>query len=200
MSQRQPPFAGAAFDVVVLASSAGGLTALSQVVSGLPASFPAGLLAVQHLAPGQRSHVAEILRRRTELAVMEAAEDDWVRPGVLYIAPPNRHLLLEPGLRLRLVETERVHFVRPSADRLFETAAAACGRRLLGVVLSGSGSDGNNGVRAIRQAGGTVLAQDPVSAEFRGMPEAAIATGCVDQIVPLLLLCAAVRDLVQAAG
>ncbi len=198
MFNPQPPFVGAAFDVVVLAASAGGLNALSQVVAGLPADFPAGLLAVQHVQPNRRSLMAEILSRRTALLVQEAQEGERVRPGVLYMAPPDRHLLVNAGLRLHLTETELVHFVRPSADLLFESAAA-CGRqRVLGVVLSGTGSDASMGVRAIKKMGGMVLVEDPATADFAGMPQAAIATGSYDAVLPLADLTAALCRLVVA--
>jgi len=197
-----PPFPGAAFDVVVLAASAGGLNALTVVVGGLPASFPAALLAVQHLAPRHRSLMADILSRRTALHVQQAETGETVRPGVLYLAPPDRHLLVNPGLRLMLTETELVHFVRPSADLLFESAAACCRTRALAVVLSGTGSDGNMGVEAIKKMGGTVIVEDPASAEFGGMPGAAVGTGCADWVLPLSAIGAALSHLVAvpAAG
>lgn len=193
------PFAGAAFDVVVLAASAGGLNAFSQVVVGLPKQFPAGLLAVQHLDPHHRSLMATILGHRTALQVREARADDRVLPGILFMAPPDRHLLVNPNQRLLLAETELVHFVRPSADLLFESAAACFRARTLGVVLTGTGSDGNMGVRAIKKVGGTVLVQDPETAEFRGMPDASIRTGCVDFVLPLGQIPATLIRLVMAA-
>jgi two-component system, chemotaxis family, protein-glutamate methylesterase/glutaminase len=199
VTQPTPPYPGAAYDVVVLAASAGGLRALSQVVSALPADFPAVLLGVQHLDPRHRSLMADILSHRTALQVQEAHADDLVTPGVLYMAPPDRHLLVNPNRRLFLAETELVHFVRPSADLLFESAAACYRERTLGVVLTGSGSDGNMGVRAIKKVGGTVLVEDPATAEFNGMPEAAVQTGCVDFVLPLAQIGPAIMRLVLAA-
>jgi two-component system chemotaxis response regulator CheB len=185
MTSTQPPFPGAAFDVVVLAASAGGLRALSEVVGGLPGEFPAGLLVVQHLDPNHRSMMAEILSRRTALRVRQAQTGDRVEPGLIFTAPPDRHLLVNPDMTLMLAETELVHFVRPSADLLFESAAACCNRRVVGVILTGTGSDGNMGVTAIKKMGGTVIVEDPATAEFAGMPQAAVATGCFDHRVPL---------------
>jgi two-component system, chemotaxis family, protein-glutamate methylesterase/glutaminase len=198
MESSQPPFPGAQFDVVVLAASAGGLRALSLVVGGLPGDFPACLLVVQHLDPHHRSHMADILSRRTALQVCEAQAGDAVLPGRLYMAPPDRHLLVNPDLRLALTETRLVHFVRPSADLLFESAAACCGPRVLAVILTGTGSDGNMGVTAIKKMGGTVIVEDPATAEFAGMPQAAVATGCYDRLLPLAQIAGAVRDLVLA--
>ena len=196
MAHLTPPFPGAAFDVVVLAASAGGLKALTDVVASLPGSFPAALLGVQHLTPHHRSLLAEILDRRTALKVQQAHAGEVVQPGVLYMAPPDRHLLLNPDLSVLLAETELVHFVRPSADLLFESAAAACRQRVLGVILTGMGSDGNMGVTAIKKMGGTVLVQDPATAEFPSMPQAALATGCVDLVLPLAEMAAALCRLV----
>jgi two-component system chemotaxis response regulator CheB len=175
----------AAFEIVALASSAGGLTALSQVLSGLPADFRAAVVIVQHLDRRHRSLMAEILSRRTPLEVCQAGEGDILTAGRVYIAPPDRHLLVIPGGTLSLSQSELVHFVRPSADLLFESAAASYKERVIGVVLTGTGSDGSMGVQAIKKMGGTVIAQDQPTAEFFGMPGAAIETGVVDFILPI---------------
>jgi two-component system chemotaxis response regulator CheB len=175
----------AAFDVVAIASSAGGLAALTKTLSGLPGDLPAAILVVQHLDPRHRSLMAEILSKRTELLVKEAEEGDVVAAGTVYVAPPDRHLLANADATLALTQTELVHFVRPSADLLFESVAAAYRDRAIAVVLTGSGSDGAMGVRAIKKMGGTVLAQDEESSEFFAMPSAAIQTGEVDFVLPL---------------
>jgi two-component system chemotaxis response regulator CheB len=183
------------FDVVGLAASAGGLSAISKVLAGLGADFPASILVVQHLDPRHRSLMAEILGRRSEMEVKEAAEGDSVRPGCVYIAPPNHHLLVNPDGTLDLTETELVHFVRPSADLLFESMAASFRDRAIAVILSGTGSDGAMGARAVRQMGGTVIAQD-AEAEFSGMPDAAIGVGAVDFVLALDEIPGALRSLV----
>ena len=175
----------AAFDVVALAASAGGLTALSRVLTDLPADFPAALLVVQHLDPRHRSLMADILGRRTALRVKQAEEGDRFLPGTVYVAPPDRHLLVNPDGTLSLSRTELVHFVRPSADLLFESVAATAKQRAIAVVLTGTGADGNMGVRAIKKMGGTVVVQNEQTSEFFGMPSAAIQTGCADFILPL---------------
>src|SRR5204863_1576225 len=115
----------------------------------------------------------------------EACEGDRIEPGRTYIAPPNRHLLVNAGGVLSLTQTELVHFVRPSADLLFESVAASYKERAIAVVLSGSGQDGAMGVKAIKKMGGTVIVQDAKNAEFTGMPEAAQATGKADFVLPL---------------
>ena len=190
----------AGFDVVALAASAGGLKALIEVLGGLPANLPATVLVVQHLDPRHRSLMAEILARRIALRVKEAAEGDRLRAGTAYVAPPNRHLLLNPDSSLSLSQTELVHFVRPSADLLFESVAASCRERVIAVVLSGSGSDGAMGVKAIKKTGGTVIVQEPRSAEFHGMPEAAEATGSADFVLPLSEIAPAIRTLLGAGA
>jgi two-component system, chemotaxis family, protein-glutamate methylesterase/glutaminase len=175
----------AAFDVIAIASSAGGLAALTTTLSALPGDLPAGILVVQHLDPRHRSLMAEILSRRTTLNVKQAEEGDLVEPGTVFVAPPDNHLLVNPGGTLALAHTELVHFVRPSADLLFESVAAAYKERAIAVVLTGSGSDGAMGVKAIKTMGGTVIAQDESTSEFFAMPSAAIETGQVDFVLPL---------------
>src|SRR5437899_11286223 len=106
-------FANASFDVAALAASAGGLAALRQVLSALPGDFPGAIVVVQHLDPRHRSLMADILSRRTPLKVREAREGDCLHPATVFIAPPNRHLLVNPDGTLSLCHSELVHFVRP---------------------------------------------------------------------------------------
>jgi two-component system, chemotaxis family, protein-glutamate methylesterase/glutaminase len=128
--------------------------------------------------------MADILSRSTPLTVKQAQEGDRVLPGITYIAPPNRHLLVNPDGTLSLSQSELVHFVRPSA-LLFESVAASFKDRAVAVVLTGTGSDGSMGVKAIKKMGGTVIVQDEKSSEFFGMPGAAVQTGSVDFVLPL---------------
>lgn len=184
------------FDVIAIAASAGGLAALTRVVSGLPRDLPAAVLIVQHLDPRHRSLMAEILAKRTELAVKQAEDGDAIETGVVFIAPPDRHLLANPDRRLALTQTELVHFVRPSADLLFESVAAAFRDRAIAVVLTGSGSDGAMGVRAIKKMGGTVITQDEGTSEYFAMPSASIGTGNVDFVLPIDDIARALASLV----
>lgn len=186
------------FDVVALAASAGGLKAITEVLGALPEDFPAALVVVQHLDPRHRSLMAEILGRRTALPVKEAAEGDRLAAGRVYVAPPNRHLLVNPDATISLSQTELVHFVRPSADLLFESVAASYRERAIAVVLSGTGTDGAMGVKAIKKTGGTVIVQEPASSEFRGMPDAAEETGRADFVLPLHEIAPAIVSLVNA--
>jgi two-component system, chemotaxis family, protein-glutamate methylesterase/glutaminase len=173
------------FEIVALAASAGGLKALTEVLAALPAGFPAALVVVQHLDPRHRSLMAEILTRRTSLTVSQASDEDRIRPATVLIAPPDRHLLVNSDGSVSLTRTELVHFSRPSADLLLESVAASYRERAIGVVLSGSGSDGAMGAKAIKKMGGTLIVQDPATAEFAGMPSAARDTGLADFVLPL---------------
>jgi two-component system chemotaxis response regulator CheB len=140
--------------------------------------------------------MADILSRRTDLVVKQATEGERLNASTAYIAPPNRHLLVNSDGTLSLSQSELVHFVRPSADLLFESVAASFKERAIAVVLSGTGSDGSMGVKAIKKMGGTVIVQDEKSAEFFGMPGAAIETGNVDFVLPLEEIPAALITLV----
>jgi two-component system chemotaxis response regulator CheB len=186
------------FEIVAMAASAGGLNALTHVLGALPRDFPVGILVVQHLDPRHRSLMAEILGRRTSLEVVEARHGERVRTGVVHVAPPDNHLLVDAAGVLTLTHTELVHFVRPSADLLFESAAASFRERAVAVVLSGSGSDGAMGVKAVKKMGGTVIVQDRESSEFAGMPEAALKTGAVDFVLPLAEIASALHTLVTS--
>jgi two-component system chemotaxis response regulator CheB len=188
------------FDVVALAASAGGISALTAVLGGLPSDLPAAVVVVQHLDPRHRSLMADILSRRTNLVVTEAKADDRLEARHVFIAPPNRHLLVNPDGTLTLSQSELVHFVRPSADLLFESLAGSYKERAIGVVLTGTGSDGSMGVRAIKKMGGTVIAQNSETSDFFGMPGAAISTGDVDFVLPLEEIAAALVRLTAVIG
>jgi two-component system chemotaxis response regulator CheB len=173
------------FEIVALAASAGGLQALSHVLSGLPANFSASIVVVQHLDPRHRSLMAEILGKRTELDVQQAQDGDTLETGVVYIAPPDHHLLVNRNGTLSLSHSELVHFVRPSADLLFESVAASYKDRAIAEVLTGAGRDGAMGIEAVKKMGGTTIAQNEETSEHAGMPSAAVATHKVDFVLGL---------------
>ncbi|WP_369237679.1 chemotaxis protein CheB [Streptomyces sp. R21] len=185
------------YAVVALASSAGGIRALIEVLGALDADLPVPVLVVQHLDPRHSTVLAEILARRSPLKVKLAQAGEHAGPGTVYIAPPNRHLLVGADGVLTLSDSELVHFVRPSADLLFESVAGAFGARAIACVLTGSGSDGSMGVDAVKSRGGTVIVQDPATAEFKGMPEAAVGTRAADFVLPLDEIPAVIRGLVE---
>jgi len=172
------------YDVVAIGASAGGLSALMEVLSPIPQDFPSSILIVQHLHPQRKSLLAPLLAQKTALHVKQAEHGEPLLPGVAYVAPPDEHLLVGPG-KVQLVHSQLVHFSRPSIDLLFESVAGTYGSRCIGVVLTGSGRDGAAGIRAIKEAGGTTMVQDPGHSEFRIMPDAALATGCVDLVLPV---------------
>lgn len=188
------------YEIVALGSSAGGVKALIAVLSALPAAFPVPVVIVQHLDPRHDTVLAEILDRRSRLRIKLAEEGELLTPGVAYLAPPDRHLLVGPGGTLSLSGAEHVRFVRPSADRLFMSVAAVYGSTALVCVLTGTGSDGAMGARAVKSHGGTVVAENPGTAEFAGMPRAVVSAVEVDLVVPLEDIAGALEGLVKERG
>jgi two-component system chemotaxis response regulator CheB len=139
------------------------------------------------------------MARITPLEVKQAEEGDKLLPGHVYIAPPDYHLVVNSNGTLSLNHSDVVHFVRPSAEMLFESVAASYGERSIAVVLTGSGSDGEMGVKAVKGRNGTVIAQDEQTSEYFGMPGAAIATHSVDFVLPLEDIAPALVTLVMKA-
>jgi len=175
------------FPVIAMAASSGGLKALSIILGGLPADFPAAIAIVMHVAPDHKSLLAEILKCRTHLQVAEAHTDDILVPSKVFVAPPNHHLFVVQGDRLKLSSShaEKIHFARPSAEPLFASVAEVYGKNAIAVVLTGGDGDGSFGVQIIKDQGGTVIAQDRPTSENFSMPETSIKTGDVDYILPL---------------
>jgi two-component system chemotaxis response regulator CheB len=182
------------YEIVAVGASAGGLRSLFALLGPLPGKFAPGILVVQHISPEHPSHLAELLARRTELHVTQAEDGEAILGGTVYVAPPNLHLLAEPG-SVRLLRTPTVHYSRPSIDLMFESVAVNYAERAISIVLSGSGRDGAEGTRAIKLAGGYTMAEDPSKAEFSAMPYAAVATGCVDLVLPLPKLAGSLLEL-----
>ncbi len=179
--------ATAGFPVIAMAASVGGLKALSVILGGLPADFPAAIAIVMHLAPDHQSFLAEILKCRTPLKVKQAQAGDTLCHTCVFVAPPNRHMSVRKGGRLELSSSssEKVHHARPSAEPLFASVAAVYKKNAIAVVLTGGDGDGSTGVQIIKDEGGKVIAQDrPTSQDF-SMPETSIKTGDVDFILPL---------------
>jgi two-component system chemotaxis response regulator CheB len=193
-------FPAAAFDAVVIAASLGGREVLERLLGALPVDFPAPVLVVQHQDPRSPGYLPELLARRTRLLVRHAEAGERLRAATVYVAPPGRHLLVDPDGRCALSEGPRVSFARPSADRLFASAAAAFGARVLGVVLTGRLFDGTAGAAEIRRAGGVVLAQEPGTCRAPDMPRAAMRSGAVHLALPPAALGAAVHGLVAVPG
>ena len=176
-------------DLVVIGSSAGGIEALTILVKSLPADFPAPLVLAQHLDPNYPSNLGAILQRNTDLQVKTLEESSPVERGTIYVVPANKHVVISDGH----VASEADHRSRPSpsVDLLLSTAAAAYAERLIAVILTGSGSDGAAGAAAVKQAGGTVIIQNPRTARYPSMPLALPPnivdfTSDIERIGPLL--------------
>jgi two-component system chemotaxis response regulator CheB len=190
----------ARLDVVAVAASTGGPAALQTLMRGLPAGLPAALLIVQHIPSGFTRALAERLAARGALPVAEAQDGDPVRPGTALVAPGGRHLLVErhaDQVRVRLSDEPRESLHRPSADVLMASLADAYGPRALGVVLTGMGTDGAVGLRAMRDAGGRTLAESPDTCVIYGMPKAALEAGAVERQVRIEALAAEIVTLVR---
>lgn len=170
--------------VVVMVASAGGINALKMVLSSLPGDLPAALLVVQHLAEDHPTRTDKYLSSFCRLRIRLAESGAALEEGVVYLAVPGQHLLIEDE-RLVMSLTEPVNYVRPSADILFAAAARAFGPHVTGVVLSGTGRDGARGCQEIKAAGGITIAQDELSSAHFGMPRAAIELGVIDYVLPL---------------
>jgi len=170
-------------ELVAIGASAGGLPALSEVLSDIGDEFPA-IVVVQHLDPRHKSQMAPLLTRKTHKSIKEAEHGEWLERNRIYIGAPDEHLIVSQG-RIQLAHSRLVRFSRPSIDIMFGSVAATYGARAIGVILSGSNRDGSDGIAAIRGAGGMTIAQDPATAEYGIMPQAAIDTGCIDLVLPL---------------
>jgi two-component system chemotaxis response regulator CheB len=171
--------------MVVVATSTGGLAALSLLLGDLPESFPVPILVVQHMSDHFESHSDQLLNGTTDLDVQFAAEAGIPAVGGVYLARPGRHLTMSAAHTFELSDGPKVQFVRPSADSLFKSVAERYGASALAVVLTGRLADGASGVHAIKAAGGRVIVQDPRDSVAPGMPEAAIAATEVDFVLPL---------------
>jgi two-component system chemotaxis response regulator CheB len=183
-------------DVVVIGASAGGVEALSAVARKLPSDLPAAVFVVLHVSPLTPSVLPEILTRAGPLPATHAVDGEPYRHGHVYVAPPDRHLVLEQGLvRLSTGPTENGH--RPAVDTLFRSVATL-GPRVVAVVLSGALDDGAAGMVQVKQAGGHTIVQDPESALYPSMPQTAIEHGVPDQILHLPDIGPAIAELVTS--
>ncbi|MBW9114820.1 chemotaxis protein CheB [Rhizobium cauense] len=170
---------GRRHEAIVIGASAGALEALSLILPALPADFPLPIFVVVHVPPDKRSILSELFRAKCAIDVQEAEDKEPIKAGTAFFAPPGYHLLVEDTNSLSLSTEEPIMFSRPSIDILFETAADVYGSKLIAIVLTGANYDGAAGLRAVVEAGGTGLVQNPREAFASAMPEAAIAA-CPD--------------------
>jgi two-component system chemotaxis response regulator CheB len=173
------------YELVVVAASAGGIEAISTVLAALPPTFPIPIAVVQHRGRGPVSALAGILGNASSLPVKDAESGEELKSGWVYLAPGDTHLAIDGNRTAVLSTGPRVRFARPSADVLFRSAAKVYGRHVIAIVLTGTSNDGAHGALLVRQAGGTVIAQDRASSQQFSMPESAISVGAVDLVLPL---------------
>lgn len=176
---------------LVIGASTGGPGAITKVVSGLPRNLPAAVLVVVHMPAGFTGSFAQRLNWFTSLEVREAEHGDSLVLGRILVAPGGKHLRVRDG-RVHLDEEPPVNFVRPSVDVTMETVAREFGKRSRGVLLTGMGADGANGLKRIKEAGGPTIAQDEDTSIIYGMPKAAVELGAASQVLPLESIAAAV--------
>lgn len=180
-----PPRRHGGYDVVVMGASAGGFRAFTAILEALPADFPLPILLVQHLhaedAGGFARHLASVSR----MPVVEPDDKETIRPGWVHVAPAGYHMLVEHAGTIALSVDEKVNWSRPSIDVLFESAAEIWGDRVFAAILSGASNDGSAGILALKRAGALTIAQHPAEAEHSLMPQAAIDTGAVDEILTI---------------
>ncbi|SFD88286.1 two-component system, chemotaxis family, response regulator CheB [Chitinophaga sp. CF118] len=173
------------YEAIVIGVSSGGLNALKFLFSYLPENFRIPVIIVQHINRHSDSNWIKILNNLNSIHIKEADEKETIEPGKVYIAPPNYHLMIENDRTFSLTIDELVNFARPSIDVLFESAAEVYNNKLIGIVLTGSNSDGTKGLKRIKNHGGLTIAQDPATAESPQMPASAIASIQVDHILSL---------------
>ena len=172
------------FEIIVIGTSLGGLSALEVILEGLDSGFPTPIATVMHRSVDSGQALSSVLRRHSALRIREPQDKEEIRSGAVYIAPADYHLIVERG-EFALSTEGPVSYARPSIDVLFASAADAYGEGVLGIILTGANHDGAHGVTRIKARGGYVLAQEPATAECAVMPRAAITTGCVDHVLPL---------------
>ena len=182
-------------DAIVIGASAGGVEALMALLPALSVAFRIPIVIVLHLPRDRPSLLAQIFVQKCALPVCEAADKEPVRPGTVYFAPPDYHLLIDAGPCLALSADELVNYSRPSIDVLFESAADVYGARLLGIILTGANEDGAEGLAAIHAAGGVTIVQQPDSAQVKQMVAAALNRNPASLVLDLQGISAVLRTL-----
>jgi two-component system, chemotaxis family, protein-glutamate methylesterase/glutaminase len=173
------------YEAIVIGVSSGGMNAMKVMFSLLPKNFSTPIIIVQHMGARSDSQLIQLLNGMSNLSIKEADEKEKIEKGTVYIAPPNYHLMIERDKTFSLTVDERVNYARPSIDVLFESAADAYNDKLIGIILTGSNSDGTAGLKKIKEYGGLTIAQDPKTSESAYMPASAIAVVEMDFILSL---------------
>lgn len=170
---------------IVIGASAGGLYATTALLEILPRDYQLPVIIVQHRSKGHRDLLEEVLQSKCKIRIKQADEKEKIQNNMVYIAPPDYHLLVEKDLTFSLSTDEHVRYSRPSIDVLFQSAAIAYKELLAAIILTGANNDGASGIIEVKQYGGLTIAQDPAEALFPVMPKAAIDTNHVDAILPI---------------
>jgi two-component system, chemotaxis family, protein-glutamate methylesterase/glutaminase len=173
------------FNALVIGTSAGGLNALTRILPSLDSDFPVPIVIVQHMSPDGSNYTASLLNKISKLTVKEGDEKETLKTGIVYLAAPNYHLLIERNKTLSLSVDPKVNYSRPSIDVLFESAAEAYKDKLLALILTGANSDGTMGAVKVINFGGSVIVQDPASAEASAMPLSVIENCKVEAVLQL---------------
>jgi two-component system chemotaxis response regulator CheB len=187
-----------AFDLVVIGGSAGGVDALTTVLAGLPRTFPAPIAVVQHHTGKSDEAILALLNKQSALPVVRARDGESLAAATAYLTPTGRRLLIGRGPRLVLSTGAHTTGSKPAVDALFQSAASVYKSRVIAVVLSGATGEGSAGAVAVKNAGGTVIAQDEATSPCFGMPGATIAKGVVDHVLPVRRIAPALHSLVSS--
>lgn len=175
----------AKYEAIVIGVSAGGMVALSKLLPGLPVDLKVTVVIVQHMAPKGNNYHIDYFNKMISSFVKEAEDKEKIETGTVYFAAADYHLLIERDKTFSYSHEDKVNFSRPSIDVLFESAAKAYGRSLIGIVMTGANSDGAEGLAIIKKYGGLTIVQDPEEAEVPFMPKAALAKGGGDYILDI---------------
>jgi two-component system, chemotaxis family, protein-glutamate methylesterase/glutaminase len=170
------------YEAVVIGTSAGGLGVLSYLFERLPVNYFLPVIVVQHRCRDQKDLLEDVLQHKCPIKIKQADEKEKIKNGVVYIAPPNYHLLIEDDHTFSLSADKHIKFSRPSIDVLFESASLVYQKTLVGIILTGANSDGAEGLLTIKKNGGLTIAQDPSEAQYAYMPLAAINVGSVEKV------------------
>lgn len=173
------------YRAIVVGASMGGVLALKALLTRLPYDFPIPILIVNHLTPNEKTELAQFYDSLCAIHVKEADDEELITPGTAYFAPANYHLLVEKTGTISLSADDLIHFARPSVDVLFESVADAFGPSAIGIILTGAGADGGQGLKRIKDKGGLAIVQDPSEAVAASMPQSAIEMTNVDHVLPL---------------
>lgn len=183
-------------NIIVMGASAGGFEAFRKLVGDLPPDLPASIFIVWHMSPDIRGVLPDVLNRANSIYAAHAYDNESIKPNRIYVAPPDRHLVIEKD-RVRVTRGPKENRFRPAVDPLFRSAAYAYNERVIGVVLSGALDDGTSGLWTIKQRGGLAIVQDPCDAEVPSMPENALREVAVDYTVPIAEMAALLTRLSQ---